>query len=76
MKRTAKKSIVDIRRHSRETRFKAIRTYIRAVSNVADLKDEEIQNSGFDSGEEWLEEARRLSGSQPYWRLFLIEKVK
>ena len=76
-KRTNPKVIVDIRRHSRETRFKALRTFVREViPNVTPFENEWIENSGFSLEREWLKEAERLSGIQPYWRLFLVEKVK
>jgi len=73
----AKKMVVDIRHGSNQTEFKAIRFYVCDV--LLDLSPSRVANfaglSGFNSLNEWIEEAKRMSGAHKVWRLFMVKKI-
>lgn len=71
---TISEIIVILRRHGKDTGFRAVRKFVREIiPNVTVFEDEWIEKSGFDSEREWLQEAEHLSGIQPYWRLFHVK---
>ena len=72
----AKKMVVDIRHHSKKTEFKATRFYVRDVLiEIPSMIANFAGMSGFDSLNEWIEEAKRISGAHKVWRLFMVKKI-
>lgn len=74
----AASAIVDIRHKKKKTEFKARRTFLRAVmldGPYDAILDTYAPRTGFESLEEWKDEALRLSGEHEFWNLFRVERL-